>query len=83
MNQLSTADVAGHRIEYRLIGGSADAAVILHGGHMSARCTLGEATYLELGRSAAPGVPTGLRAYRSGRWAVGAGVRSSAGPADR
>ena len=52
MDQLSTADVAGHRIEYRLIGSSADAVVILHGGHMSARCTLGEATYLELGRSA-------------------------------
>ncbi len=51
MPQLRTADVDGHRIEYRLIGSGADTVVILHGGHMSARCSLGEATFLDLGRS--------------------------------
>lgn len=51
MPQLRNADVDGHRIEYRLIGSGPDTVVILHGGHMSARCTLGEATFLELGRS--------------------------------
>ena len=51
MPQLSTASVDGHRIEYRLIGNSPDAVVILHGGHMSARCTLGEEAFLDLGRS--------------------------------
>lgn len=52
----SVASISGARLEYRLVppvaGGAGGAAVILHGGHMSARCRLGEEIYTEAGRTA-------------------------------
>ena len=43
--------IDGHAIEYRLQRRGDATALILHGGHMSARCQLGEETFLEAGYS--------------------------------
>jgi pimeloyl-ACP methyl ester carboxylesterase len=43
--------VDGHVIEYRLERRGAAAVLILHGGHMSARCRFGEETFLDAGYS--------------------------------
>jgi pimeloyl-ACP methyl ester carboxylesterase len=51
MEQLSTAEVDGHRIEFRLIGEGPRTAVVLHGGHMSAACGLGEQILSDAGLS--------------------------------
>lgn len=40
-----------HAIEYRLERRGADAVLILHGGHMSARCSFGEESFLDAGYS--------------------------------
>lgn len=60
--------IDGHAIEYRLQGRGDATALILHGGHMSARCQLGEETFLEAGYSV---LVTSRPGY--GRTAVGAG----------
>jgi hypothetical protein len=43
--------IDGHAIEYRLQRRGDATALILHGGHMSARCQLGEKTFFENGYS--------------------------------
>jgi pimeloyl-ACP methyl ester carboxylesterase len=46
-----TAVIDGARIEFRRQGSGDRTAVILHGGHMSARCRFGEESFLEAGCS--------------------------------
>ena len=60
--------IDGHSIEYRLEHGGENTALILHGGHMSARCRFGEETFLEAGYSV---LVTSRPGY--GRTAVDAG----------
>jgi hypothetical protein len=43
--------IDGHAIEYRLERRGDATALILHGGHVSARCQFGEETFLENGYS--------------------------------
>jgi pimeloyl-ACP methyl ester carboxylesterase len=44
----SVITIDGHAIEYRLERREPAAVLILHGGHISARCRFGEETFLEL-----------------------------------
>jgi pimeloyl-ACP methyl ester carboxylesterase len=60
--------IDGHAIEYRLQRRGDATALILHGGHMSARCQFDEETFLENGYSV---LVTSRPGY--GRTAVGAG----------
>ena len=60
--------IDGRAIEYRLERRSGATALILHGGHMSARCRFGEETFLETGYSV---LVTSRPGY--GRTAVSAG----------
>jgi pimeloyl-ACP methyl ester carboxylesterase len=64
----SVISIDGHPIEYRLERRGKSAVVILHGGHMSARCRFGEETYLDAGYSVLVASRPGY-----GRTAVGAG----------
>jgi pimeloyl-ACP methyl ester carboxylesterase len=66
--QVITVD--GHTIEYWLERRGESAVLILHGGHMSARCRFGEDTFLDAGYSV---LITSRPGY--GRTAVGAGRR--------
>ena len=43
--------IDGHPIEYRIERRGGAAVLILHGGHMSARCRFGEETFLASGQS--------------------------------
>jgi pimeloyl-ACP methyl ester carboxylesterase len=47
----SVITIDGHAIEYRLERRGHATLLILHGGHMSARCRFGEETFLEAGYS--------------------------------
>jgi pimeloyl-ACP methyl ester carboxylesterase len=60
--------IDSHAIEYRLERRGDATALILHGGHMSARCRFGEETFLEAGYTV---LVTSRPGY--GRTAVGAG----------
>ena len=60
--------IDGHAIEYRLERRGGSSVLILHGGHMSARCRFGEETFLESGCSV---LITSRPGY--GRTAVAAG----------
>jgi pimeloyl-ACP methyl ester carboxylesterase len=60
--------IDGHAIQYRLERHGDATALILHGGHMSARCRFGEETFLEAGYTV---LVTSRPGY--GRTAVGAG----------
>jgi pimeloyl-ACP methyl ester carboxylesterase len=60
--------IDGHPIEYRIEHRGRAAVLILHGGHMSARCRFGEETFLETGRSVLVVSRPGY-----GRTALGAG----------
>jgi hypothetical protein len=42
----SVITIDGHAIEYRLERRGDATVLILHGGHMSARCRLGEETFI-------------------------------------
>ena len=64
----SVIRIDGHAIEYRLERAGERTALILHGGHMSARCQFGEETFLEAGYSV---LVTSRPGY--GRTAVAAG----------
>jgi pimeloyl-ACP methyl ester carboxylesterase len=64
----SVISIDGHTIEYRLERRGESAVVILHGGHMSARCRFGEETYLDAGYSVLVASRPGY-----GRTTVGAG----------
>ena len=60
--------IDGRAIEYRLERRDGTTALILHGGHMSARCQFGEDTFLDAGYSV---LVTSRPGY--GRTAVSAG----------
>jgi pimeloyl-ACP methyl ester carboxylesterase len=60
--------IDGHAIEYRLERRGHATVLILHGGHMSARCRFGEETFHDAGCSV---LVTSRPGY--GRTAVGAG----------
>ena len=60
--------IDGHPIEYRIEHRGSAAALILHGGHMSARCRFGEETFLDAGYSVLVVSRPGY-----GRTALGAG----------
>jgi pimeloyl-ACP methyl ester carboxylesterase len=64
----SVVTIDSHAIEYRLERRGAATVLILHGGHMSARCRFGEETFREAGYSV---LVTSRPGY--GRTAVGAG----------
>lgn len=64
----SVITIDGHAIEYRLERRGHATVLILHGGHMSARCRFGEETFLEAGFSV---LITSRPGY--GRTAVAAG----------
>ena len=65
---LNVITIDGRAIEYRLERRSGTTALILHGGHMSARCRFGEETFLDAGYSV---LVTSRPGY--GRTAVSAG----------
>jgi pimeloyl-ACP methyl ester carboxylesterase len=48
---MTVITIDGQVIEYRLERRGAAAVLILHGGHMSARCRFGEGTFLDAGCS--------------------------------
>lgn len=60
--------IDGHPIEYRMEHRGSAAVLILHGGHMSARCRFGEETFLDAGHSVLVVSRPGY-----GRTALGAG----------
>jgi pimeloyl-ACP methyl ester carboxylesterase len=64
----SVITIDGHAIEYRLKRRGQGTVLILHGGHMSARCRFGEETFLDAGCSV---LVTSRPGY--GRTQIGAG----------
>jgi hypothetical protein len=70
--QANVITIDGHAIEYRLERRGDSTALILHGGHMSARCRLGEETFLEVGYSVLITSRPGIWPNRRYRWTIGA-----------
>ena len=62
--------IDGHAIEYRLERRGDSTALILHGGHMSARCRLGEETPRPA--TSVDHLPPGIWQNSRCRWTVGA-----------